>query len=470
MKPISDVLVVGDDCDGLLAAINLKIRVPQLGVQVLRHSIEDDFRPEGLATSPAFVNFLHEELGVQPLEFLRTVRPTWRLGTRYEWGPREFFDHTYEFQIDTQYLMLSRETGFYVGDSPRAFEAVGASSALMSRGRVFLRGEDGRPQINLSRVGYHIERESLLRFLETLALRVGVTFREGEVTEVIRSETGVACIEVDGGELLMADLFIDATGRQSLLLGQALNEPFWSFAGLLCDRALVATWPRQDELIHPHSAVHTMEAGWSWRTEHERFLTCGYAFSSSHINARQAQAQLRQIYPECGPVRLQTFVQGRRENAWSGNVVGIANASAFVEPLAAAGPATLAFQCQWLARTLVDCERIVRPSLIKQYNKRWRRLVDGEREFLGLFYRYNTRQQTPFWQEARKAAYVGDLEPIVRCYQDIGPDSLHRSLLLYESDPFGLEGYFSVLLGQNVPWTNPWRPPAEEVAKWPAVE
>jgi len=56
----------------------------------------------------------------------------------------------------------------------------------------------------------------------------------------------------------------------------------------------------------------------------------------------------------CGPVRLLNMPQGRRENAWSGNVVAIGNASSFVEPLAAAGPAILAFQCQWLARSLIE--------------------------------------------------------------------------------------------------------------------
>jgi tryptophan halogenase len=117
----------------------------------------------------------------------------------------------------------------------------------------------------------------------------------------------------------------------------------------------------------------------------------------------------------------------------------------------------------------VDCECQLRPSLVRQFNKRWRRLVDGEREFLGLFYRYNTRLQTPFWHKARQNAHIGELEQLVRCYQDIGPDSLHRTVLLYEGDPIGLEGYFSVLVGQSLPWTNRWTAPADELAKWPNI-
>jgi tryptophan 7-halogenase len=470
MKPITGVLVVGAECAGLLAAINLKAKLPQLRVRVLRHPIEDDFSLEGFATTPDFVAHLHKDLGINPMEFVRAVRPTWRLGTRYEWGPREFFDCTYEYQLDTRYAVLSRETGFYVGDSTRAFEAVGPASARMSQGRVFARGADGRPEMNPRQFGYHLERESLRKSLENLASSLGVIVLDGKVRDVIRGKEGVACLQLDGGQSLSADLFVDATGLESLLLNQTLDEPFCSFApGLLCDRAVVATWLRKDEPIGPHASVRTLEAGWSWRMDHQRLTSCGYAFSSRCLDARTAETRLREIYPRCGSARLLTFLQGRRENCWVGNVVGVGNASSFVEPLAAAGPGILAFQCHGLAQSLVDCDCLPRPSLRKQFNKRWRRLVEGEREFLGLFYRYNTRLHTPFWEEARQSAYIGKLEPMVRCYQEIGPDSLHRTQLVYEGDPIGLEGYFSVLVGQSVPWSNPWRPPADELSKWLAI-
>src|SRR6185503_3250749 len=216
-----------------------RMRIPNLRVQVLRLAVRNDFQLDGIAAPPAFLSFLHQELAIPPAEFARSVRPTWRLGTRYEWGPRDFFDYTYEFQIDTQYKSLTRETGFYVGDSPRAFEAIGRASALMSRGKGLPRGKDGLPQLDFSRIGYHIEREALLRFLQTLALRVGVIFRDGHISNIVRNESGIASIKLEGGESLDADLFIDATGQQSLLLGGAMEQPLQSFPDLPCDRAVV---------------------------------------------------------------------------------------------------------------------------------------------------------------------------------------------------------------------------------------
>src|SRR2546421_12317711 len=115
MSRISRILILGADYAGLLAALNLKIKVPELRVEVLRAPIADDFRPPGFATRIEFPTYLHEELGVPPLEFLRGAQPIWRIGTRYQWGSRAFFDHTTEFQVDTRYAALSHETDITSG-------------------------------------------------------------------------------------------------------------------------------------------------------------------------------------------------------------------------------------------------------------------------------------------------------------------------------------------------------------------
>jgi len=262
---------------------------------------------------------------------------------------------------------------------------------------------------------------------------------------------GVAGIRLEDGQTLRADLYVDASGSESLLLGGTPSLPYSSFSsGLLCDSAIVGTIPRSNEPIRPNTWVRAMDCGWCWSTEHESLIACGQAFSSAHMPADEAEKSLREVFPKVTSTRLVKLKQGRYESCWEKNVIGIGSAAAFVEPLASAGPAVLAFACQWLAQSLIDCDRVVRPTIIRQFNRRWRRLVEGEREFLGLFYKYNTRPNSQFWRDARSCAQLGKLEGVVRCYQEIGPDSVHRNLLLGESDPFGLEAYFSVLLGRDI--------------------
>src|SRR5881394_592684 len=210
MGMVSKILVVGADYAGLLAALNLKSRLPELRVEVLRQPVDVDFQPAGFATTVEFPTYLHEELGVQPLEFLKAAWPIWRIGTRYQWGPRAFFDHATEFQVDTRYALLSRETGYYIGDGPDDFEAIGTASANISAGKVFARDKEGRPQIARNRYGYHLEHQRLTEFLEAAAKRKGVVFSDGRVGEVLRGEMGVAGIQLEDGQTLTADLYVDA--------------------------------------------------------------------------------------------------------------------------------------------------------------------------------------------------------------------------------------------------------------------
>jgi tryptophan halogenase len=52
---------------------------------------------------------------------------------------------------------------------------------------------------------------------------------------------------------------------------------------------------------------------------------------------------------------------------------------------------------------------------------------------------------------------LGTSEELVVHYQDNGPELTWRSTLLSPPDPFGMEGYLSLLVGQQVPYAN--RPP-----------
>jgi len=340
MKKINEVLVVGGGVAGLLAAINLKAKLPALSVRLVAHPLENDFALDAMAVTPAFLDHIHHELGLNPLTFIRAVGPAFTLGTRYQWGPRDFFDYTYEFQIDTKYARLRRETGFYVGAGARAFEMVGPASALMSHGRAFYRGVDGRPELSEGRFGYHLPQKALLNLLMEMAKHARVQVIKGKLAEARKNDEGISEIQLESGQVLKADLYVDATGLQSLLLGKALESKYESFApGLACDRAVVGSFPRGQETVAPNAFVSAAEAGWIWRIDTLPTITCGHAYSSAHCDDQKAEAALRAKYPNCGATRLLNFRQGRYEQAWSGNVVGIGSAAAFIEPLAAAGPA-----------------------------------------------------------------------------------------------------------------------------------
>ena len=90
-SPVNRILVLGGGSAGFLAAITLKAKLPVLDVLVLR-SKEIGIIGVGEGTTVLVPNFLHGFAGIDPGEFLRKARPTYKLGLKFFWGRRPHFN------------------------------------------------------------------------------------------------------------------------------------------------------------------------------------------------------------------------------------------------------------------------------------------------------------------------------------------------------------------------------------------
>ncbi len=84
---IHDVIVLGAGSAGLLAAITLKRRLPQLAVSVVR-SPEIGVIGVGESTTPMVPAHLFGNLGISPRRFYAMAEPTFKMGVHFLWGPR----------------------------------------------------------------------------------------------------------------------------------------------------------------------------------------------------------------------------------------------------------------------------------------------------------------------------------------------------------------------------------------------
>lgn len=455
---ISSILVLGGGSAGFLAAITLKKRMPHMPITILR-SPEIGIIGVGEGSTPVLTHHLHGYLGIDPGEFHRVADPQWKLGIRFQWGPRPWFDYAFHYQLDSKYHELSRGTGFYCEDS---FEHAGIATCMMSRNAVFPRQNDGQPNL-LPFPAYHLENEKFVGFLEMLARRMGVVIQEETVQEVIESEHGVAGLRLASGTVAAADFFVDCSGFASVLLSKTFQEPFVSFKpSLFCDRAVIGGWDRVEEPIQPYTLAQTMDAGWCWRIDHERRINRGYVYSSAFISDEQAEAEFRAKNPRLTRTRLVKFVTGRYERNWVKNVCAIGNASGFVEPLEATSLAVICNQSQALAESIASADQDPPEVMIRQYNRRKAQTWEQIRKFLSVHYRFNARLDTPFWRECREKTDIGPAEEFVEYFRELGPDVVWRHTLLDVDDPYGMEGYLSLLVGQKVPYRRTYRPPPAE--------
>lgn len=459
---IQSILVLGSGSAALNAAISLKRRLPQRVVKVVR-SAEIGVIGVGEGTTPQYPRHLFDYLGISQKGFYEMARPTWKIGTRFLWGPREQFFCPFSAQLDSQWVGLKMPTGFYCEDD---FDFADFPAALMAHGKVFGRMENGMPDIQPWH-GFHVENRKLVETLEIVARSVGIEFVDAKVTGAERLEDRIAAVYLEDGRKLEADFFIDASGSRGELIGRTFEELFISYdRSLFCDRVIVGGWPRTDEPILPYTTAETMDSGWAWQIEHEHFLNRGYVYSSRFLSDEDAEAEFRRKNPKVSSTRVVKFRSGRYRRAWIQNVVAVGDAFGFVEPLAGTALTTVSAQMETLVHVLLQCRLSPTPTMRRLYNQqvgiRWDDICD----FLALHYKVNTRLDTPFWRHCREDTNVSDLQELLDFYAENGPSVFGRHLLPVPDSIFGFEGFLTMLVGNKVPYRAKYTPSAAEREIW----
>jgi len=461
---ISSVVVLGAGSAGFMAALTLKTKIPHLNVRVVR-SPNIPIIGVGEATTTVLPRLFFEYLKLKPQVFYTEAKPTWKMGIRFLWGPRKDFVYTFSREYDKREPQCSRNNGFYYSDE---MPWLGKASAHMLHDKVFPRQANGLPLFHNNHA-FHLENVTYVGWLESRCRDQGVVVTDATVKPEVGGE-GIAALIADSGERITADLYLDASGFRSELLGNALQEPFRSYADtLFSDRAVIGGWNRSPgEPILPYTVAETMDAGWCWRIDHEQVIHRGYVYGSAFISDEAAREEFLKKNPKADPndTRVVKFRSGRYERSWVGNVVGIGNSAGFVEPLESTALQVICVECSSLTDALLDCECEPTPTMVKLYNRYNGDQWDDIRNFLAVHYKFNTRYDTPFWQAVRADAKLHGAEPIVEWFQENGPSVLAGTFLVHSSNSFGIDGFLALLVGQRVTYKRVHEPTAGELEFW----
>ncbi|HEX3357994.1 MAG TPA: tryptophan 7-halogenase [Tepidisphaeraceae bacterium] len=461
---IREILVLGAGSAGFLAAITLKRKIPGLSVRVVR-SPEIGVIGVGESTTPAFPEHLFEYLGINRRQFYAQAEPTWKMGIHFIWGPRGAFEYGFEPQLDVQWGDLARPNGYYCEED---FTYVNLQGSLMAEGKAFARNPNGGgPEIPPWHA-LHIENIKLVAFLEKVAREIGVEIVDGKMKEARRGPEGIEAIVLEDGRKFEADFFVDASGFRSELLGGAMKEPYISFAAsLFSDRAIVGNWDRTDEPILPYTTAETMDAGWCWRIDHEQSINRGYVYSSAAMSDDEAREEFLRKNPKAKTWdHVVKFKTGRYARGWVDNVMGIGNASGFVEPLESTSLMVICWQSKILVDFLLHTGLAPTPTIKKLFNDVWAATWDEIRDFLTLHYWANTKLDTSFWKHCRGDTDISRLAPLLEFYDENGPTGFCRYHLGTTGSQFGIEGFLVMLVGNRVPYRGRYAPTEAEWKIW----
>ena len=416
------VVVLGGGTAGWMTAAALVRHLGACAHVTLIESEEIGIVGVGEATLPHIRHFI-EQLGIDEADFMAATNATYKLGIDFQ-----------DFgAIGDRYIHPFGTYGRAIGGVPfhhfwlRAHADAGSArpDAIEPYSLAVQAARAGRfthpdPQAADYSYGYAYQFDATRfgPYLRDYAVARGVERIEGKVVVVERSAAGdVAALRLADDRVVAGDLFVDCSGFRSLLLGDALHEPWedWS-PWLPCDRAAALPCESPPGEIEPYTRAVAMPAGWRWRIPLRNRVGNGYVFSSNHLSEDAACATILASVegkPLADP-RIVRFRAGRRARSWVRNVVGIGLASGFLEPL----ESTSIYLVQMAITRLVELFPLDRIDAgdRDEFNESVDMEYDRIRDFLILHYKATTRDDSPFWNHVRT--------------MDV-PDTLHEKLALW---------------------------------------
>ena len=448
-RRIRSVAIVGGGTAGWMAAAALSKSLAGMGVELrLVESARVDPIGVGEATIPPIMDFIRQ-LGIDESDLVREIKATYKLGIGYrDWTRAGHF-----------YFHPFGPVGPGIGNIP--FQAYWLKMLLAGKAErleeysiqtmAALRGRFARPQhapnTPRNKIAYalHFDAGRFARYLRGYAEARGVRRTEGHVRHVsVRGSDGfVQSVILESGERISADLFIDCSGFQGLLIEGALRTGYQDWNQWLpCDRAMIVHSERA-AAPNPYTLVTARDAGWQWQIPLQHRDGNGYIYSGEFSGDDAARALLSgnlsgRALSEPAALR---FRPGRRQAAWNRNVVALGLAAGFLEPLEATSIHLIQRGIAMLLKFFPD--RDFASADIDRYNRVLAAEFAHVRDFLLLHYSQTERVE-PFWQHCRDMPLTDTLREKIELFRS------HGRILREETELFPVLSWLSVMVGQNI--------------------
>jgi tryptophan halogenase len=446
---IDKVVLLGRDESLWLAANALHAAFHAAGVEIAVVELPSLHRPGDVLSTFKSQEAFHRLLGLKEAELLQMTAGTYSLGQRFaNWSKTQPpFMHAYstygiKFQRlpFLQYWLKARRNGMKAEFEDFAIGAVAAKT-----GKFFIPGGeiDG---FAICDYAYHLDARAYNQVLKQLALRRGVTVKEGRLAEAIRDpQSGdIVRLALTNGQSVEGDFFIDASGSESLLLGQALGEGFESWSGYFPNDRILTTAAPPFNTIPSYSQIAAFRSGWVGLYPMRDKVSVQQAYSSVDISDQEAleAAGLVSGLRLDGRATVSPIEAGRRSRFWVRNCLAIGEAAVVLEPLD-----NIPMHVNLIGIShLIGLFPVDRSNMIecREYNTTVTRVYERIRDFQMTHYKLNQRYDQPLWDHCRSMPVPDALAYKLDFFSRRG------HLVQYEDETFEEASWTAILIGHGL--------------------
>ncbi len=293
---------------------------------------------------------------------------------------------------------------------------------------------------------YQFDSSLYASFLRRMAEADGTRRIEGRIAQVeLDGETGdIAALQLESGQRIEGDLFIDCTGFRALLIEGALHTDFDDWTHWLpCDSAIaVQTASVQPPVPYTRAIAH--DAGWQWRIPLQHRQGNGIVYCSRYLDRDTALERLLGSIEgeQLTQPNFIRFTAGARRRQWHRNCIAVGLSGGFMEPLESTS-------IHLIQRAVLRILRMLpagRPSQrdIAEFNEQQHTDMLQIRDFLTLHYKATERNDSPFWRQCAAMPIPDSLEHKIELFRETG------RVFRKNEELFAENSWVQVMMGQGI--------------------
>ena len=447
---IKNVVIVGGGTAGWMAAAALSklLNHPDINIRLIESEAIGTVGV-GEATIP-HITYFNELLGLHENEFVEKTNATFKLGIEFVDWERvgKGYIHPFgEYGMDMeglnfhQYWLRHKALGHTDSIDEYNLQIMAARAGKFQR-------PSNIPNSPLGSIAYafHFDATLYAKFMRSFAEGRGVTRTEGKVIEVNQNaETGfIESLDLEDGQSIEGDFFIDCTGFYGLLIEQTLKSGFEDWSDVLpCNRAVTVGCERISDPI-PYTRSTAKSAGWQWRIPLQSRTGNGYVYCGDYISDDEAaDCLLKGLDAKpTGDPRFIKFKTGVRKEPWKKNVLSLGLAGGFMEPLESTSIHLIQTAVARLMTHFPD--KHFSQASIDFFNRATHREFKETRDFLVLHYCATEREDSAFWRYCKNMELPETLQHRIDLYKEIA--HVYRD----GHELFGPTSWFAVMHGQGL--------------------
>lgn len=418
-QAVNKIIIVGGGSAGWMSAAVLSARFPDKEIALVE-SPDVPIIGVGESTLGTINQFL-TILGLHDKDWMEYCHATYKMAIKFSHFSDKNETFYYPFGVKDQQNCTTGITDWYIKktlhpDTPvnDFYESFYSVMPFIYDSKIYDNADGQLPGFSFKNdVAYHMDATLFGQFLkEKFCLPRGVVYINQHIDNIEVDSTGsIDSLVLHNGDSISADLYLDCTGFQSLLLEKTLKTEFTSFSDVLPNnRAWTTHLPYVDKLKEMENVTDckAIENGWVWNIPLYNRIGTGYVFCNKFITDDEALEEFKRhldsdLMTVPNPERskdltfkLINIKNGVHEKCWNKNVVGVGLSYGFIEPLESTGLLSVQEILLRLCETL--SYRTVNQIHKDNFNYIVHGIMDGFKSFVAYHYTLSARRDTAYWR------------------------------------------------------------------------